>query len=149
MGTWSFLDVKAGITGPGGAFSLGSDTEVSEEAISVEPTGDKNIMTIGASGAGMHNLRADKSGTITVRLLRTSPRNAQLQALYNYQTAAGKTHGKNTITITNKETGEIITATKVAFAKESARTFAVEGGVLEWIFHAIKVTGFIFPSEAS
>lgn len=145
MTTWSFLDVKAAITGPGGAFSLSGEDGVAEEGISVEPTGDKNAMTIGADGSVMHSLFADKSGTITVRLLRNNPRNAQLMALYNYQTASGKTHGKNTITITNPVMGEMQTASKVAFAKTPGKNYAKEGGLVEWVFHAGKITGFISP----
>lgn len=142
---WSFLDVKAAIVGPGGGFSIGSDTGSAEEGITVEPTGEKNVMTVGADGSVMHSLRADKSATITVRLLRDSPVNALLMALYNYQTSSGKTHGKNTITITNLGTGEVQTATSVAFAKTPSKNYAVEGGTLEWVFHAGKVTSFIAP----
>ncbi len=37
--------------------------------------GPKNTMTIGADGEVMHSLHADKSGTVTVNLLKTSPTN--------------------------------------------------------------------------
>ena len=83
--TYSFLDVQAAISGPGGNFPLaGDESGNSEEGITIEPTGDKNIMTVGADGSVMHSLKGDRSGTVTVRLLKTSTINAALQALYNF-----------------------------------------------------------------
>jgi hypothetical protein len=58
MGVYSFLDVSATISGPGGTFSIGSDAGVAEEGITTAYTGEKNTMTIGADGAGMHSLHA-------------------------------------------------------------------------------------------
>jgi len=135
MATYSFLDVQASISGPGGNFSLKG--AVSEEGITIEPTGDKNIMTIGADSAAMHSLRADESGTITIRYLKTSPTNAQLQQMYNLQTQGGaEGHGQNTISVKNIYSGDDITCTEVAFARDPSDTYAVEGGIVEWAFHA-------------
>ena len=84
--TYSFLDVQAAISGPGGNFPLaGDESGNSEEGITIEPTGDKNIMTVGADGSVMHSLKGDRSGTVTVRLLKTSTINAALQALYDVE----------------------------------------------------------------
>ena len=49
---YSFLDVTASIAGPGGVVSLKGDDDngVSAEGIVVDPTGDKNVMTVGADG---------------------------------------------------------------------------------------------------
>lgn len=144
--TYSLLDVQASISGPGGNFALaGSEAGVAQEGISFAPTGDKNIMTTGADGSVMHSLAADKSGTITVRLLRTSPVNRQLQELYNHQTQSSANHGRNTITIRDVARGDTITCTRVAFAKQPDKNFAVEGGIREWLFHAGKVD----PQEGS
>src|SRR5690349_2622434 len=95
--TYSFLNVQATIAGPGGNFNLGNGAGASEEGITVEPAGDKSTMTIGADGSGMHSLHADKSGTVMVRLLKTSPQNAKLQAMYDLQTADSRLHGQNVI----------------------------------------------------
>ena len=46
----------------------------------------------------MHTLRADKSGTVTLTYLKTSPVNAQLQALYDAQSLDSRLWGKNLIT---------------------------------------------------
>ena len=139
MSVYSFLDIQAAIEGPGGNFQLGSGSGNAEEGITIEPTGDKNVMTVGADGSVMHSLLADASGTVTVNLLRTSPTNAQLQNLYNYQTASGRNHGQNTITIRNPVTGDVITCSDVAFAKGISNSYAKEGGTLAWAFHAGKI----------
>jgi hypothetical protein len=136
MNTYSFLDVQAALEGPGGAFALGSGSGNAEEGITIEPGGDKNIMTVGADGSVMHSLRADKSGTVTVTLLRTSPVNARLQTLYNFQTTSSRYHGRNTIIIRNAVSGDVITCSEVAFAKALSNPYAVEGGNLAWAFHA-------------
>lgn len=134
--TYSFLDVHAAISGPGGSFPLaGNEAGVAGEGLTVSPTGDKNIMTVGADGSVMHSLSGDKSGTVTVRLLRTSGVNRQLQEMYNHQTQSSATHGRNTITIRDVARGDTITCSKCAFAKQPEKTYAIEGGGLEWTFH--------------
>lgn len=136
---YCFLDVQASIEGPGGAFQLGSGSGNAEEGITIEPGGDKNIMTVGADGSVMHSLRADSSGTVTVTLLRDSGTNQKLQNLYNYQTTSSRYHGRNTIMIRNAVTGDVITCTQVAFAKAVSNPYAVEGGKISWTFHAGKI----------
>ncbi len=75
MATYSFMDVSASLTGPTGKIELGYGSANSEEGITVAMSGPKNTMTIGADGEPMQSLHADKSGTITVNLLKTSPTN--------------------------------------------------------------------------
>lgn len=134
---YSFLDVHAAITGPGGNFPLsGSRTGIAQEGITVTPTGDKNVMTEGADGAVMHSLLASKSGTVTVTLLRTSPVNRLLQEMYNYQSQSSASWGRNVITIRDVARGDTITCREVAFAKDSDKPFANEGGSFQWSFHA-------------
>jgi hypothetical protein len=139
---YSFLDVHAAIEGPGGAFPL-SGVGNAEEGITIEPTGDKNVMTVGADGEVMHSLKADKSGTVTVTLLRTSPVNAALKTMSNLQTAGARLHGKNTIVITNRASGDVITCRQCAFAKDISNAYAAEGGTLAWTFHAGKIDGLL------
>lgn len=137
---YSFKDVKAAITGPGGLINLGTSAGPAPEGITVDPKGDINTMTIGADGSGMHSLSADRSGTITVRFLKTSPTNALLMAMYNLQIASGSTHGQNTITISDVARGDVITCENVAFRKAPPINYAVEGGSVEWEFDAIRIT---------
>lgn len=139
MATYSFMDVQASMVGPGAALSLGYGSASSEEGITIEAAGDKNTMTVGGDGEYMHSLHADKSGTVTVRLLKTSPYNAALQALYDAQTLSSALHGQNLFTVTNSASGDVTTARGCAFKKKPTITYSKDGDVLEWTFDAGKV----------
>lgn len=134
--TYSFLDVLVTITGPGGSFSLGAGSGNSEEGISIEFAEEKDRLVIGADGTGMHSLNASKAGKIMVRLLKTSPVNAQLSQLYSFQTTSSLFHGQNIIVLTNPVIGDDYTCTGVAFVKFPRNDFAKEAGFLEWDFNA-------------
>lgn len=119
---YSFLDVQAAISGPGGNFPLSGDrVGIAQEGITVTPTGDKNVMTIGADGAAMHSLIADCSGSITVTLLRTSPVNRLLQNLYNIQSKSSSSWGRNTITIRDIARGDTVTCQEVPSPRPRTR----------------------------
>lgn len=137
--TYSFLDVACSIVGPGGAFSLGAGSGNAEEGITFTPTGEINTMQIGADGTGQHSLSADKSGTITVRLLKTSPVNAQLAQMFAFQRESSAAHGQNTITLNDTQRGDSVSATQVAFAKAPDLAFAKVAGFSEWTFHAVRM----------
>jgi len=139
MQTYSFLDVQATLVGPGGALSLGAGAGVSDEGISVDPTGDIDTMVIGADGEGMHSLHADKSGRIVVRLLKTSPVNSLLSALFAFQRSEGSVHGQNTIVINDSNRGDVITCRQVAFSKAPPLQYGKEAGLIEWDFTAVKI----------
>lgn len=135
MATYSFLDTHLAISGPGGAFTIGGPGAAnSEEGFTIEPTGEKNTMTIGAGGGAMHSLHADKSGKLTVRLLKTSPVNRLLMNLYNFQTTSSANHGQNTVTARDAARGDIATGQQVAFKKRPTLTYAKEAGTNEWEF---------------
>ena len=140
MATYSFQDVAAAIVGVGGSINLASGAAVAEEGITIEAVEDKNIMTIGADGSGMHSLVSNEASTVTVRLLKTSPVNAQLQLMYNLQTLSSLVHGKNVITVRDVVRGDAIVLTSAAFKKRPTVTYAKEGGMMEWTFDAIKTT---------
>lgn len=137
MATYSFQDINAAITGAGGSINIGAGSGNSEEGITIEPVEDKNIMTIGADGQGMHSLVAGDAATVTVRLLKTSPTNALLMAMYNYQKASSVLWGNNTIVVSDFGRGDLEKLTQVAFKKKPANTYAKEGGMNEWTFDAI------------
>lgn len=143
MATYSFNDVVASIAGPTGAVPFGYGNAVADEGISIAMAGDKNTMTIGADGGGMHSLHADKSGHITVRLLKTSPINAALQLMYDTQTASSALHGKNTITVAHATSGDIHTASQCAFKKKPDIKYSKDGDILEWSFDAVKVDSIL------
>ncbi|MEJ2896225.1 phage structural protein [Bordetella avium] len=136
---YSFIDVNATLTGPTGVFDLGYGAGTAEEGITITPVGDKNTMTIGADGEYMHSLHADKSGTVTVRVLKTSPVNAKLQLAYNAQTASSLLHGQNIITVSITGTGEQVVCRGVAFKRQPEAVYAKEGQIVEWTFDAGKI----------
>lgn len=138
MATYSFQDVVAAITGVGGSVNLAAGAGVAEEGITIESMEDKNTMTIGADGSGMHSLVANEASTVTIRLLKTSPVNKQLQEMYNLQTKSAATHGKNTVTVRDAVRGDNITLTEVAFKKRPSVTYSKEGGINEWTFDAVR-----------
>ena len=138
--TYSFLDVHAALIGPGGVINIGAGAGIAEEGISIDPSGEIDNMTIGADGAGMHSLSADRSGKITVRLLKASPTNALLAAMYNFQTSSATQHGANTITLTDLNRGDVITCKQAAFAKAPNLSYAKVAGLVEWEFNAVEIT---------
>lgn len=137
--TYSFLDVAATLIGPGGFISLGAGAGNAEEGITITPTGPKNTMQVGADGYGQHSLRADKSGKVTVRLLKTSPTNQLLSAMYAFQTASGANHGQNILTINDSSRGDVITCQQAAFAKAPDLNYATEAGFNDWEFDAVRI----------
>lgn len=137
--TYSFGDVAAAISGPGGAISIGTGAAAAEEGITAAFTAEKDILTTGADGEAMHSLRLTKAGRITVRLLKTSPVNALLMAMYNFQTASAATHGQGTIVVSDIARGDVITGQEAAFARGPSVSYAVEGGMIEWEFNVGKL----------
>lgn len=137
MPTYSFKDVNAAISGPGGSLNLGSGAGNSEEGISIVPVGDKNVMQIGADGQGQHSLVAGEASNVTVNLLKTSPVNALLMQMYNYQTSSSVLHGRNTIVVSDLGRGDFISLEQVAFKKAPDINYVIEAGINAWTFDAI------------
>lgn len=143
MATYSFLNVAAALIGPGGNINLGNGAAVADEGITIERTDDKNTMVTGADGNVMHSLHAASAGTIMVRLLKTSPVNAQLSQLYGLQTSSSVLHGQNTITIRDTARGDIITAQQCAFKRYPSVPYGKDAGLIEWMFDAGRIDGFL------
>lgn len=130
--TYSFLDCQAAIRDPAGSFSLGNGAGAAEEGITVSFVDDKGSMMIGADGQAMHSLHAGKGGTVTVRVLKTSPVNALLSDLYNATTQSGADYGQSTIVIRDPVRGDDITCSGCAMRKHPDIAFAKDGGLQEW-----------------
>jgi hypothetical protein len=139
MPSYSFKDVTATFVGPTGAFSLGYGSANAEEGIDVAAAADKNTMTVGADGEVMHSLHADKSGQITVRLLKTSPLNQKLMATYDAQSLSSSLWGANIITISNTAAGDLHVGRQCAFKKKPDITYKKDGDVVQWVFDAGKI----------
>jgi hypothetical protein len=134
--TYSFKDVSSSFDGPTGSANLGYGAAISEEGITVDMTGDKNTMHIGADGTPMHSLHADKSGTVTIRALKTSPLNAILQGFYDAQQVSSILWGQNVIIVRENQSGDITTAQFCAFKKKPNLKYAKDADVLDWVFDA-------------
>jgi hypothetical protein len=134
MSAYSFLDFQASLIGPGGAVSLGSGAGAAEEGVSIEAVEPTNTMTIGADGTAMHSLHASKASKIVVHLMKTSPTNAALQAMYNFQRTSGLSHGQNTLVMTQIVGGDVYANQKVAFAKLPGNLFAKDARMIDWEF---------------
>lgn len=132
---YSFSSVSASIVGAGGAFSLGSGNGNDSEGISVTYANKRDVLKIGADGTPMRTLKMDKSGTVTVHLLRNSPVNAKLSAMFNAQALSPALWGSNTITITTPA-GDVVTCRQVAFTQLPENKFSEESQPLEWEFSA-------------
>lgn len=139
MSTYSFLDVTATLTSADATIDLGYGAAIADEGIGFAMANDKNTMTIGADGEGMHSLHCDNSGQVTIRLLKTSPANAKLSDLYDLQKGNTKKWGKNTITFNHAGSGDNGTAAKCAFKKRPDLKYAKDGDTVEWVFDSIKL----------
>lgn len=122
---------------------MGYGSGNSEEAISIAMTEDKSTMTVGADGSVMHSLHAGNSGTVTLRYLKTAPTNNQLAVMYDFQRVSSALWGQNTIVISDPARGDTITCTQCAFQRWPNVTYAKDGGVQEWAFHAGRVDGLL------
>ena len=127
----------------GGAFNLGAGASVGEEGITIEPVEDKNVMTIGADGKGQHSLIASDAAKVTVRLLKTSPINAALMAMYDLQTTSSKLHGQNVITVVDTARGDTTIAQACAFKKKPQLNYKKEADLIEWEFDSINTMSIL------
>lgn len=135
---YSFLNCQASIAGPGGFAQLAAGAAAAEEGITIEAVEDKNVMTIGADGKGQHSLIASDACTVTVRLLKTSPINSILSAMYDLQSASSAVWGQNVITVTDTARGDLTLINQAAFKKKPTLTYAKEAGLNEWVFDAVQ-----------
>ena len=133
---YSFEDIQATLSGPGGVVSLGFGAAVAKEGLSIEFVDEKDAMIVGADGQVVHSLRPSKAAKIMVRLMKTSPNNAALSQMYNTQIGSSLFWGQNVLTVTNPVTGDDYPCTQVAFAKFPAITWAEDPNVNEWTFNA-------------
>jgi hypothetical protein len=143
MNVYSFLNVVCAIAGPGGAFNLGAGASVAEEGISIEPSEDKNVMTIGADGKGQHSLVASNAGSVTVNLLKTSPLNAALMIMYDLQSTSSALWGQNAITIVDTARGDTTIVQAAAFKKKPTIAYKKEGEFMVWTFDAISINSVL------
>lgn len=146
MSAYSFLNTSANLVGPGVIANLGAGASVAEEGITITPTTDKNVMTIGADGKGQHSLVADDSGSVKIKLLKTSPQNAVLMAAYDAQSVSSALWGINTLVVRDSASGDLHTCQGGAFKKKPEVIQAKEAGFYEWELDFIQINS-IFGSS--
>lgn len=142
-GVYSFLNVTGAIAGPTGGAIFGSGAGAAEEGITIEPIEDKNVMTIGADGTGQHSLIASNARKVTIRLLKTSPYNAVLMAMYEAQSASSALWGQNVITVADVGRSDYNVVQSCAFKTIPTLTYAKEAGMNEWVFDGISGTSIL------
>jgi len=134
--TYSFLDVQATLVAPSQSFDIAS-AGVSSEGIRLAMVGEKDVMTIGADGDGMHTLIASDASNCEISLLKDAPGNALMNALYNFQKTSSANWGGIQITINNNIMGDTIVLNGGAFAKQADIAYAQEGTMNVWSFKFI------------
>jgi len=139
MATYSFKNVQCSITGPGGSIPLGQGAGEAEEGITTAMDEDKTSTSTGADGAIMHSLHAGQTGTITVRLLKTSPTNALLNQLYQVQQASSALWGQNQMVVSDNARGDVISGAQMAFVKHPDVVYSKDGNFNEWVFRGLVV----------
>lgn len=133
--TYSFANFFVSIAGPGGAFAIGGpDTGSAEEGFTVEQADDSNTLTTGSDGSGMNSLHATRSGTITVHLLKTSPINAKLSAMFLFQRQVSFTWGLNVLSARDIALGDQYIGSGVAFKRHGNNAYGKIGNVIIWPF---------------
>jgi hypothetical protein len=138
MASYSLNKVAASITGPGGSFQLGSGSALGDEGIEFE-TQERSVKQVGADGVGQYSFIADKSGTVTVTLLKTSPVNAMLMNMFNAQTLDSSLWGQNVIVLVDTASGTTVTARACAFNKVPPQKFGKEAGTNQWVFDSLYI----------
>lgn len=134
--SYSFLDTNISIVGPGGAFTLGLGA--ASGGITIAMRSPKDKLDIGADGSGMHSLIADKSATVNIPFLKTSPDNSKLNLMYNLQSQSATLWGQNVITITSSN-GDAVVLNGGAFSKQPDLVYGQEGGELHWVMEFVSV----------
>src|SRR5690348_12531041 len=104
--TYSMTSIQGTIAGPGGVIPLGNSAGPTDEGITIAYKGELNTMTMGADGSVMHALHAARPGRITARYLKTSPTNALLSAMFNFQQASPANWGTNVIEFIDVNRGD-------------------------------------------
>lgn len=130
-GTYSFLDVQATISGPGGMADIKS-SGVSEEGITITQVSPKDVMTIGAAGNGMHTLVGTDAARVEVSMLKTAPGNSVFNTLYNFGKQSSANWGQLQFTVQNPVTGDSITLLGGAFEKQADVRYAGQQTLMVW-----------------
>ena|SRR6516165_7083458 len=144
--TYAFQDVTASLSGPGGAFIIsGPETAAAEEGITITWGEESNSQTIGSDGSVMNSMHSSRAGTVTFRLMKTSPNNQRIMAMFNYQHQSSAFWGRNTITIADVARGDLYTCVGCAWVRVPTNSYAKIGNVLEYELHTAQIDPNLGP----
>ena len=76
-------------------------------------------------------------GRAVVRLLKTSPVNAMLSLMCNFQKASPANWGANTIAFSDTNRGDVVTLTSASFKKQPTVGYNKEGPTNDWEFEGV------------
>lgn len=133
FGTYSFTDVQIALNGPGGAFDVKS-AGMAAEGITIANVSEKDVMTIGANGNGMHTLIQSDAARVEISMLKTAPGNNILSYMYGFGKSSSANWGKLQMTVKNPVTGDSIELLGGAFAKMADMAFRSEASLVVWPF---------------
>jgi hypothetical protein len=137
LNTYSFKNVNGSLIGPGGAVPLGTSAGPTEEGITIAFKEEINNMQIAADGLVMHSLRAGRPGRATLRYLKTSPVNAILSLMFNFQQSNSSLWGENVLEFIDQMRGDSNTLIQAAFVKPPDITYDRDGRYNEWSFEGV------------
>jgi hypothetical protein len=133
--TYSFANFFVSISGPGGAFAIGGpDTGSAEEGFTVEQADDSNTLTLGSDGSAMNSMHSSRAGTVTVHLLKTSPINAKLSAMFSFQRQLSFNWALNVLSARDIALGDSYSCSGVAFKRHANNAWSKTGNILVWPF---------------
>lgn len=134
--TYSYTDVLAAISGPGGQFTLGGpDTAAAEEGITITWGEENNTQNIGADGSVMNSMHASRAGSVTFRYQLASPIRKPLSDLWTFQRQSSIFWGRNVITIEQVALQDVFNLSGCAFVRFATTTYPKIGTMQEWEFH--------------
>ncbi len=144
--TYSFSNFFVSISGPGGAFAIGGpDTGSAEEGFTVEQADDSNTLTLGADGSAANSLHSSRSGMLTVHLLKTSPINAKLSAMFSFQRQVSFNWGLNVISARDIALGDQYICSGVAFKRHANNNYSKILNILSWPFDVALLDPLLGP----
>lgn len=101
--------------------------------IKIENAGDSFKLKKGIRGDVARSKTLDKTGTITFRLMASSPFNAVLSAQHNNDVAKPNGAGVVAATVQDKNGASLDTASKAWLRKMPAQDYAEEDTAVEWV----------------
>lgn len=107
-----------------------------DDAISVDRNADRGTGLIGADGAGIFSITADKSAAITLRLQHTSPTHRLLHQKLKQQQARGALFKGFSFSVKDLASGEGGASDRVFIQTAPSDGKGVNASVREWVLWA-------------